>query len=64
LAASPDQSARVAELHDLMTAELKAQGDPRALSNGKFFDTYPVAAPAARNFYEHMLRGDKSKQVG
>lgn len=44
-----------------MTAELKVQGDPRALGNGQIFDTYPVAAPAAKNFYERLQRGEKVK---
>jgi arylsulfatase A-like enzyme len=61
LAASPDQKLRLAKMNEAMTEELKSQGDPRALGNGQVFDTYPVAAPAARNFYERMLKGEKVK---
>ncbi len=59
LAAAPEHVSRTAELRETMTAKLKAQGDPRALGNGQIFDTYPVATPAAKNFYERMQRGEK-----
>ena len=58
---SPEQASRVAAMEALMIAELKAQGDPRALGNGQIFDTYPVATPGAKNFYERWKRGEKVK---
>ena len=44
-----------------MTEELKSHGDPRALGNGQIFDTYQVATPSVRNFYERYLKGEKVK---
>ena len=41
-----------------MTSELKAQGDPRILGNGKVFDTYEYAQPATRNFYNRFMAGE------
>ena len=61
LAASPDQATRLTKMQQAMTAELQSQGDPRALGNGQIFESYPVATPSARNFYERMLNGEKVK---
>ncbi len=61
LAAAQEQKSRLSEMNDSMTQELKSHSDPRALGNGDVFDSYPVAASAARNFYERMLKGEKVK---
>lgn len=61
LASVPEQAARMASMNEAMLDELKSQGDPRALGNGKVFDTYPVATPSVRGFYERMLKGEKVK---
>ncbi|QEL13422.1 sulfatase family protein [Limnoglobus roseus] len=57
LATDPMHEPRRALMHSLMTAELKAQGDPRMFGNGAIFDGYP--ATAGRGFYEKFQRGDK-----
>ncbi len=61
LADAPEQAARLKAMFEAMNAELKMQGDPRALGNGQVFDTYSVAAPAVRNFYERLMKGDRVK---
>lgn len=47
------------KMHEQMTAELKAQGDPRMLGQGSVFDHYPIATEGVRNFYERFMRGEK-----
>jgi arylsulfatase A-like enzyme len=42
--------------------ELKQQGDPRLLGNGRVYDEYPYGNPSARNFYDRVMRGDKIKE--
>lgn len=61
LAAALEQKPRLTQMNDDMTRELKSQTDPRALGKGEIFDSYPVATPSARNFYERMMKGDKVK---
>jgi arylsulfatase A-like enzyme len=39
--------------------ELKRQGDPRMLGNGRIFDEYPSGNADARGFYERTMRGEK-----
>ncbi|NUQ66358.1 MAG: sulfatase [Pirellulales bacterium] len=57
LAADPSHADRAQSLHDRMTAELKAQGDPRMFGQGHVFDQYPPASNSG--FYERFLRGEK-----
>jgi N-sulfoglucosamine sulfohydrolase len=59
LAAHPEQTARIALLHDQMVAELKDQQDPRMMGQGHLFDEYPVATASNRNFYERWMKGEK-----
>jgi hypothetical protein len=40
--------------------ELKQQGDPRMLGNGRIYDEYPYGNTANRNFYDQVMRGEKS----
>ncbi len=61
LATSASQKSRLETMNQTMTEELQMQGDPRALGNGHVFDSYPVATPGARSFYERMMRGEKVK---
>jgi N-sulfoglucosamine sulfohydrolase len=61
LAASEEHKSTLSKMNAAMTKELRSHGDPRALGNGQVFDTYPVATPSARNFYERMLKGEKIK---
>ncbi len=61
LAATPASANRRAHLHEVLVAELKAQGDPRIVGDGSIFDKYPHANPANVNFYERFLAGEKLK---
>lgn len=44
-------------LRERMESQLKQQGDPRMLGNGKVFDEYPATSGAG--FYEKFMRGEK-----
>jgi N-sulfoglucosamine sulfohydrolase len=59
LAADAAHTAVRARLHDAMTAELKAQGDPRMFGRGDVFDRYPIAQEGSRDFYGRFIRGEK-----
>jgi len=59
LAADPAHAKQLESLRDRMTAELKAQGDPRMFGKGSLFDQYKPASHAG--FYERFLRGEKLK---
>jgi arylsulfatase A-like enzyme len=39
--------------------ELKEQGDPRMLGNGKIYDQFPYGNESKRNFHERIKRGEK-----
>lgn len=39
--------------------ELKEQGDPRMLGNGKIYDQFPYGNESKRNFHERIMRGEK-----
>jgi len=39
--------------------ELKRQGDPRVLGNGRIFDQYPYGNAATRNYYDRIARGEE-----
>ena len=43
-----------------MLEELKAEGDPRTLGNGKIFDSY-VYSQSNRNFYNRVMAGEDLK---
>jgi N-sulfoglucosamine sulfohydrolase len=58
LATDAAYAGRRARMHEQMTAELKAQGDPRMFGRGDIFDRYPIANEAVRNFYERFMRGE------
>ena len=49
-----------AALQKQLFDELKQQGDPRMLGNGHIFDEYPYGNTANRNFYDRVMRGEKS----
>lgn len=61
LAADAGHAAVRTRLHDAMTAELKAQGDPRMFGRGDVFDRYPIAMEDSRDFYGRYLRGEKPR---
>ena len=61
LAGSAEHKSQLLKMNAAMREELKSHGDPRALGDGQIFDTYPVATPSARNFYERLLKGEKVK---
>ena len=46
-------------LKEQLFAELKQQGDPRILGDGKIFDTYPCANTKDLGFYEKFTSGVK-----
>jgi N-sulfoglucosamine sulfohydrolase len=47
------------QLREQMTAELKAQQDPRMFGQGHIFEEYPYAEAGLRGFYERYMRGEK-----
>ena len=49
------------ELHEILTKELQAEGDPRIAGNGAVFDRYIYAEERSRNFYERFMAGEKLK---
>ena len=59
LADDPSYRQKKDELLDLMTSELRAQGDPRILGNGEIFETYEYAQPAQRDFYNRFMSGEE-----
>ena len=61
LAADAAYAGRRARMHEQMTAELKAQGDPRMFGRGDTFDRYPISTEAVRNFYERFMRGENPR---
>ncbi|HVR36922.1 MAG TPA: sulfatase [Methylomirabilota bacterium] len=56
LASEARHAGRMRNLRERMTAELRAQGDPRMSGNGNVFDEYPVTS--GQGFRERFLRGD------
>lgn len=50
-----------ATLSSELTAELKAQGDPRIIGDGTIFDRYEHANKGHVGFYERFMRGEKLK---
>ena len=58
LANQPEYQGIKNQLADQMTAELKAQGDPRMFGKGYLFDEYEYADSKTKNFYERFMRGD------
>lgn len=40
--------------------ELKQQGDPRMLGNGRIFDEYRYGNAAMRDYYNRVMGGEKS----
>ena len=58
LANQPEYQGIKNQLADQMTAELKAQGDPRVFGKGYLFDEYEYTDPKTKNFYERFIRGD------
>jgi arylsulfatase A-like enzyme len=61
LAADAGHATVRTRMHDAMTAELKAQGDPRMFGRGDVFDRYPIAMEDSRDFYGRYLRGEKPR---
>ena len=59
LAGDSVQADEVRKLTQRMEDELKMQGDPRMLGNGKIFDEYKPTNGAG--FYDKYLRGEKPK---
>ena len=48
-----------AALQKQLFDELKQQGDPRMSGNGHIYDEYPYGNPAARNYSNRIMRGEK-----
>jgi len=59
LADAADQADRKAAMRELMTENLKKQGDPRMFGQGDVFDNYPYAHDNGRGFYERYTAGEK-----
>ena len=57
LATSPSQQERVVRMRTLLFERLTAQEDPRMLGRGSVFDTYQLADPKYRGFYEKFSLG-------
>ena len=57
LAGNPEHQALVQRMRGQLLAELKAEGDPRALGYGNIFDHYQYAEPGGRNFHEKFTNG-------
>ena len=53
--------AKRTELSTALTADLKAQGDPRVIGDGSIFDRYEHANKGHVGFYERFMRGEKLK---
>ncbi len=53
--------AKRTELSATLTADLKAQGDPRIIGDGSIFDRYEHANKGHAGFYERFMRGEKLK---
>jgi hypothetical protein len=61
LANDPQYASVKAALAERMTAELKAEGDPRMFGNGDIFETYQYSEEDTRNFYNRFMAGGKVK---
>jgi arylsulfatase A-like enzyme len=59
LAGAPATRELEAALQTQLTAELKAQEDPRMAGNGAMFEKYPYSDEAFRNFYNRFKAGEK-----
>ena len=59
LAEQPLFATQKTELSERMSAELRAQGDPRILGNGAIFDAYEHATKSSVGFYERFRNGEK-----
>jgi N-sulfoglucosamine sulfohydrolase len=58
LALNPEKAPIRKAMQEQVLAELKAEGDPRALGNGAIFDAYPYAQDS-RGYYERFKAGGK-----
>ncbi len=58
LAGDPDFAAKKQQLQKQMETELTAQGDPRMMGHGDYFDKVPYVNAGNRNFYERYMRGE------
>jgi N-sulfoglucosamine sulfohydrolase len=61
LAANKKYAATVQQLKKGMETELKKQNDPRMFGKGDVFDSYQIAKPDARNYYERFMKGEIKK---
>ncbi len=59
LADNPEYSKTKQEMKEQLFKELKAQGDPRMMGNGKVFDEYTYTNPKVRGFYERYMSGEE-----
>ena len=57
LADDPELATLIAGIEEEMITELRAQGDPRVMGNGKVFDRYPYSGAVA-GFYERYMGGE------
>jgi N-sulfoglucosamine sulfohydrolase len=58
IAADKSYSSMLQQLKKQMEQELKNQNDPRMIGRGDVFDTYQIAKPDARNYYERFMKGE------
>lgn len=61
LALLPQNASLQSLLREQIENELREQGDPRLLGNGKIFDEYTHSNPANLGFYERFMKGEKMK---
>jgi arylsulfatase A-like enzyme len=58
LAGNPEHAKLRETLDNMMTEELKKEGDPRIFGKGDIFDSYPYSENASRNFYNRFMAGE------
>ena len=58
LAGNAEHAKLKENLGNLMTEELKKEGDPRMFGKGDIFDAYPYSENANRDFYNRFMAGE------
>lgn len=61
LADDPQFDTTKSKLAELMTEELKSEGDPRMFDIGDIFETYTYSEEATRDFYNRFMAGENVK---
>lgn len=64
LAADKRHADTLLQMRKQMEVELTRQQDPRMLGKGDIFDSYQIAKPEARDYYERFMKGEIKKRRG